>query len=165
MKIEREVFTSAARVIKELTSANFVFGNGGSSAIANHMECDVTKSTDGKYRVISLCANTSMLTAIANDLGYKETCAAQLRWRNFGYNPPNAVILISSSGNSKNIIRAAEFCKEQKAKLIAFTGFDGGKLKKLADVSVHIDSNDYGEIEDFHSNVMHEIVRQLKEQK
>ncbi len=165
MKLERSVYTDAARVVWAIrNSGSFVFGNGGSAAIANHMECDITKSTDGKTRVVSLCANSSMLTAIGNDLGYDETCATQLRWRNSGTRP-NRVILISSSGTSKNIVKAAKQAKAQGAMLIGFTGFDGGPLKKLADISIHIDSKDYGEIEDYHSNVMHEIVRQLKELK
>lgn len=156
MKIE----SAALDVIKGLQDAAIVytFGNGGSASIANHMACDWTKSTGGVFRVISLAANPSMIMAIANDCGYEETCRAQLDWLMDG---EETVVLVSSSGNSPNIVKAAEFVKDCGCTLIGFTGFDGGALKQLCDISVHIDSNDYGVIEDYHSQVMHEVVRQI----
>lgn len=146
----------------------FTAGNGGSASIANHMACDWMKSTykPGKkaIRVISLASNTVLLTALGNDCGYDETFSRQLQWL---AKSGHAVVLISSSGTSKNIVKAAEEAKRLGCKLVGFTGnagnSDGGLLRKWADVSVHTPLTEYGQIEDFHSQVMHEIVRQLKE--
>lgn len=166
MMIDRRVITDALKVMEALKpwldKANRipVFGNGGSASIANHMACDWMKGSNGRIIMESLCANTALLTAIGNDMGYDETCAAQIRWTR--KHITNPVILISSSGSSKNIVKAAKLIRERERPLIAFTGFDGGPLKKLATTSVHIDSQDYGEIEDYHSQVMHEVARMLR---
>lgn len=149
------------------TSVIFTAGNGGSASIANHMACDWMKSTHkpgrAPIRVISLVSNMELLTALGNDLGYDETISRQIEWL---ARKSHVIILISSSGTSKNIVKAAEEAKRVGCKLIGFTGnagnSDGGPLRKWADVSVHCDSNDYGIIEDFHSQVMHEVVRIIK---
>lgn len=146
----------------------YTFGNGGSCSIANHMEVDWTKNSGGVWSVRSLCANTAMIMMIANDYGYSYTCSKQLEWlfrATFGqtkFCTLVPLVLVSSSGNSKNVIKAAKTAKRLGLRVIGFTGFDGGELKKLSDLSIHIDSTDYGAIEDYHSNVMHEVARQLK---
>jgi phosphoheptose isomerase len=136
----------------------YTFGNGGSASIAEHMACDWMKGTDSKWVVVSLSSNGPLLSAIGNDMGYEYTCLAQLRWL------PKAhfVVLISSSGNSPNIVKAAQWVKKSGMKLIGFSGFGGGKLKELSDCSISIDSTDYGVCEDYHSNVMHEVLSQLR---
>ncbi len=136
----------------------YTFGNGGSASIADHMACDLMKSTQGHFSVISLSSNGALLSAIGNDFGYEFTASKQIFWLD---RENCAYILISSSGSSKNIIAAAKLIKFYGRPLVGFTGFDGGGLKELCDVSVHIDSKDYGEVEDYHSQVMHEMVRQV----
>lgn len=142
----------------------YTFGNGGSASIANHMACDWMKSTKGRWTVTSLSSNGTLLSAIANDLGYQHTCAMQIDWH-IKDTKKDVLVLISSSGTSENVSKAAMAASCIGIPLVCFTGFTGGCLKRLANISVHIDSNDYGIVEDYHSQVMHEVVRQLKEVK
>lgn len=140
----------------------YVAGNGGSAAVANHLACDwlktinVTRHDANYLRVISLAANQSVLTALGNDFGYDCTYSEQIRWL---ANRDDIIVLISSSGVSENMVCAARLAKQIGCCVIAFTGFKGGPLRELADYSVHIESQDYGITEDYHSAVMHDIVR------
>jgi D-sedoheptulose 7-phosphate isomerase len=115
----------------------YVCGNGGSSAIASHLLCDFNKGirTDTELlpRVVALTDNVPMLTAIGNDIGYDEIFSYQLSGLG---NPSDLLIAISSSGDSENIVRALSIAKDIGMSTIAFTGFDGGRAKKIADVVV-----------------------------
>lgn len=147
-------------VIKSCKTPVYTFGNGGSTTIANHMEVDWTKCSQFKLQVRSLCSNPAMLTMIANDYGFVNVCSLQLR----AVRQPGVLILISSSGDSPNVVTTAAMFKAAPGwSVIGFTGFSGGGLKNRSDISVHINSKDYGVIEDYHSNVMHEVARMLKE--
>lgn len=144
----------------------YVAGNGGSSAISNHLCCDFMKGTYvddlNPTRSISLSCNTSLLTAIGNDLGYDETILFQLK--NL-LQTNDLVILISSSGNSPNIVKAAEYVKSRGEKLIGLTGFKGGKLNELADIKLHIPVDNYGVIEDCHQSIMHMISQYIAKER
>lgn len=136
----------------------FVAGNGGSSAIADHLVCDLVKGThiDGKdsLKVQSLNGSTALFTAIGNDFGYEHTFEFQLK--TFDITSKDVVILISSSGNSQNIIRAANYAREKRCTVIAMTGFSGGELNKMHDIiKLHIPANNYGIVEDCHQALMH----------
>lgn len=137
-------------------------GNGGSCAIANHLLCDFAKGiqtgTELRPRVVSLSANTELITAIANDIGYSEVFAYQLRTI---AEPDDVLITISSSGDSENIVRAIECAKDNKISTIALTGFGGGRSAKLADVNIHVPSDNYGVIEDLHQSVMHALAQSM----
>lgn len=139
----------------------FVGGNGGSAAISDHLCCDFQKGTyrRGQANLFthSLVGGHALFSAIANDLGYERTLSFQLEAA--GLTRHDVVILISSSGNSPNVIRAAEVAKAMDAKVIGLTGFDGGKLKKMADSSIHIGVDNYGVIEDCHQAIMHVIAQ------
>lgn len=133
----------------------FVAGNGGSAAIAMHYVCDLSKgatkdwSTNFKrYNAICLSSNIGYITAISNDSHYDEIFKQQLI--NLA-SPKDILILISSSGNSPNIIKAAEYAKERGLTVVGISGFQGGKLKALADHSAHINFNSYEICEDIHS--------------
>lgn len=132
----------------------FVAGNGGSAAISNHLCCDFLKGADLR-KVVSMSCNTPLITAISNDIGYEDSISFQvdkLMCVCF-----DTLILISSSGNSPNIIKAAKAAKKKNCKVIGLTGFNGGKLAKLADYSLHIPVNNYGIVEDCHQSLMHII--------
>ena len=140
----------------------FVCGNGGSAAIANHYVCDYLKflrqKTKYKPKVISLSNNIETITAITNDLDKKKIFSYQaesLCEKN------DLIIIISSSGNSKNIIELLKFTKKKKIKTIGFSGFNGVKLKNNADISVHIKTDNYGMAEDSHHVLMHAILQYL----
>jgi phosphoheptose isomerase len=133
----------------------FVGGNGGSSAISDHLSCDFEKGAGRP--VINLSSRPALLSAIANDYGYEFTLSWQLMAAKV--DAWDTVILISSSGNSPNILEAARYAKSQGAKILGLTGFTGGGLKKLSDVSLHIEVNNYGVVEDCHQALMHVLAQ------
>lgn len=149
-----------ARFAEELEEArknqNTVFftGNGGSAATATHMANDFgigSRIEDGTkpYRVLALTDNVSKMTAISNDFGYDEIFVRQLK---IHYRPGDKLVVISASGNSSNLVAAAKWVKEQGGTVIGLLGFDGGKLKELCDVAVHVvtPKGEYGPVEDAH---------------
>lgn len=127
----------------------FICGNGGSAGTANHMVNDLSKGTcvEGKKRlkVIGLADNMSLLTAYANDCGYESVFVEQLKnlW-----NTGDVLIAISCSGNSPNVVHAAEFAKKNGGNVIGIIGFSGGKLKAICEPSIHFKSHNYGSVED-----------------
>ena len=137
-------------------------GNGGSAAISNHFHVDYLKGINQYSRknskFLSLCSNVETITAIANDFGYEHVFSHQLKI----YLKKNDVLIcISSSGNSKNIINALKFAKKNKNKTILLSGFDGGLASKLADINIHVNSKNYGIIEDCHQSIMHLISQKI----
>ena len=141
----------------------FVCGNGGSAAIANHFECDHKKilfeTKKIKPRIISMCSNNSLITAISNDHSYEDIFIKQLEYLS---KKGDLLITISSSGNSENIIKAIKFAKKSKIKVISFTGFDGGRSKKLCDINLHVNSKNYGIIENLHHAYMNILSQFIK---
>jgi D-sedoheptulose 7-phosphate isomerase len=131
-------------------------GNGGSAAIANHLVCDCLKGirtgTDIKPKVHSFSTTVELLTAIVNDIGSEEMFSFQLESMGEG---GDLLIAISSSGSSPNIVRAIETAKRMDIRTIAMTGFSGGQSRIDADVSLHVDCENYGIIEDVHQSLMH----------
>lgn len=142
----------------------YVCGNGGSASTASHLACDISKNvttTDRhRLRVISLTDNMAHFSAIANDLDYSEVFAEQMR--NI-LTPRDGVIAISASGNSPNVVKAAEFARKLGCPVIAFTGFSGGRLRGLATSVLHVDSPEYGPVEDLHLVFNHLLVVILRE--
>jgi len=162
--VSQENLQAAASLMQKTRSTGgrvFVAGNGGSAAISEHLSCDWQKGVhlDGKknLKVQCLTSNTSLLTAIANDYGYSESFSYQLELADL--TPNDIVLLISSSGNSENISRAATLAKEKGCQIIGLTGFSGGKLKDLADVALHIPFSNYGLVEDAHQVLMHVLAQ------
>ena len=142
----------------------FVCGNGGSAAIANHLVCDyvklIRKNTKLKPKVISLSSNIELVTAISNDFSYDKIFSNQL---DYFANKNDLLILISSSGNSKNIINALKFCKKKKVKTVGLCGFKGGYLSKNADIDLHYECENYGISEDSHHIAMHIVMQFLRQ--
>jgi D-sedoheptulose 7-phosphate isomerase len=93
------------------------------------------------------------MTAIANDEGYENLFVNQLRLH---YRPGDLLVAISASGNSPNVVNAARWVKEQGGRVVTITGFDGGKLKSLGDIAIHIDTpkGEFGPVEDLHMIVI-----------
>jgi len=129
----------------------YIFGNGGSAATASHFTNDFNKGiseyTEKKFRFACLNDNIATIMAIANDISYDEVFRFQLKGR---IKEGDLVIGISGSGNSPNVINAVEYAKEQGNKVIALTGYSGGKLKPLSDVSLHVPIDDMQITEDIH---------------
>ncbi|MEO5335387.1 MAG: SIS domain-containing protein [Magnetospirillum sp. WYHS-4] len=141
----------------------FVCGNGGSAAIANSFVCDHAKliqtDTDVVPRVYSLSANIPMMTAIANDLSYGEVFVYQLRT---SARAGDVLLTVSASGDSENVVKAAEWAKANGLELIAFTGFSGGRTGNLADIHLHAEADNYGVIEDVHQSLMHILAQYIR---
>ncbi len=162
--LEHEIDTLKALDVNEINAALnllletfengntvFVFGNGGSSATASHFQNDfnkgVSEHTEKKFNFQCLNDNVATVMAVANDIGFDEVFRFQL----IGHMRPGDVVLaISGSGNSKNVLNAVEYAKSQGAKVIGLTGFGGGKLKELSDVSLHVPVNSMQITEDIH---------------
>lgn len=134
----------------------FVFGNGGSGSTASHFACDINKGASlnlkKKFKVICLNDNLPVVLAYANDRSYEDVFVEQLK--NF-LKPSDLVIGFSGSGNSKNVIKAIRYANENKAGTIVFTGFDGGKLVKIAKTSIIVPTDDMQRIEDLHLILAH----------
>lgn len=139
-------------------NALFVFGNGGSAALASHSACDFGKGTilngNRRFRVLSLTDNVPLLTAWANDHHYSDVFAEQLRPF---IHQDDVAFAISGSGNSENVLKALHVAREAGARTIGLTGFQGGKMKFLCDVCVVVPSECMQLIEDYHLAVTHAV--------
>jgi D-sedoheptulose 7-phosphate isomerase len=146
-----------------------VAGNGGSASAASHFVNDLNKGVLGHHgdrkirRFKALCLNdsTSVMTAWANDCGYDKMMSEQAK--NF-LDESGLIILISSSGNSDNLLEAAKVAHENGAKVLSLTAFSGGKLREVSDVNVYIPVDSYQLSEDIHVILMHVIVSYLFEE-
>lgn len=152
---------------KDKNSKILICGNGGSAALSDHFACDHQKilSSTKKYKpvIISLCSNNSLLTAISNDISYENVFAEQIK-QFTNKNSADLLLVITSSGKSKNIINAIKTAKKLNIKTISLTGFDGGVVRKLTDLNIHVDSFNYGIVECIHHSIMN-IISQFLRQK
>ena len=150
--------------VRDAGRSIFVCGNGGSAATASHFVCDVLKGASfnrsARFRIMALNDSLPALTAYANDIGYDCVFVEQLK--NFA-RPGDALVAISGSGNSPNVLRAAEYANSIGCLSIGLTGQDGGKLASLAQLNIHIADAHMGRIEDVHMIVTHMIGYSLME--
>ncbi len=161
-KLDVDAINQAINLIMQVYEEGkmiYIFGNGGSSATASHYQNDFNKGisehVEKKFRFYCLNDNIATIMAIANDIGFEEVFRFQLLNR---LKEGDVVIAISGSGNSENVIRAVEYVKEQGNQVIGMTGYHGGKLKELADVSLHVDVNSMQVTEDIHMMFDHMIM-------
>ena len=142
--------------VSERKNTIYVCGNGGSAAISNHYVCDYLKflrqHSKLKPKVISLSSSIETITAIGNDFNYDQIFKYQAESL---FEKNDLLIIISSSGNSKNIKEVLKYAKKKNIKIVGFSGFDGGYLKKNCDISIHINAKNYGISEDAHHSLMH----------
>lgn len=160
----------AAGVAEQLLRARdenrtvYVLGNGGSAATASHAATDWLKPSRGDslggVSTVSLVDNVALLTAWANDTSFENVFAAQLESL---LQPGDVVIAISGSGNSPNVLRAIRTARQAGALTIGLTGFNGGALSRLVDISVVIPCDTQGMIEDVHMMLVHALTVVLKQ--
>lgn len=143
----------------------FVIGNGGSAANATHFALDLSKSTINdafapkRFRAHALTDQTSLLTAVSNDIGYEMVFAQQLA--TFA-REGDMLIAISGSGNSPNIVKAVDYARARGLVVVSLTGFDGGRLRAMADAGVHVPSNNMGLVEAVHGVIFHMIAEAMR---
>jgi D-sedoheptulose 7-phosphate isomerase len=157
-------------VIDVLLSANcvgstvFTLGNGGSAATASHFACDLAKGTitpgRPRFRVMALTDNTPLITAWSNDIAYEDVFAEQLGGL---MGRGDVVVAFSGSGNSPNVLQAVELAHRMGGITIGFSGFAGGRLSSLVDVSVVVPCDCMEQIEDVHLTLCHLICTVLRE--
>lgn len=164
--VDRHQIDEAAKVLAaayESRGSVFACGNGGSASISNHFLCDhikgVRTDTNLRPKVISLVANMEIITAIANDIDYADVFAYQLESL---ASQGDILVTVSSSGNSENIVRAMACAKSHGMTTIALTSFDGGRSREMADISLHVDTHNYGIAEDVHQSIMHALAQFLR---
>ena len=146
--VDHTKLISISETIKKVNENDgtiFIVGNGGSAAVASHASVDFTKAA--KIRATTF-NESSLLTCFSNDYGYENWVEKAL---GFYAKKNDMLILISSSGQSKNILNAARKAKEMKLPLVTFSGFSSeNRLKELGDVNLWIDSSKYNIVENVH---------------
>lgn len=156
---QSENFIKVCKMIKKIKKNGkiIVCGNGGSSSIASHVAVDISKIL--RIKAITF-ADDNLITCFANDYGYDKWTSEALKIYS---NANDLVILISSSGSSKNIVNAAKFAKKQGNPLITLSGFkENNPLKKIGDVNVWVNSNSYNHIEMAHHIFLVAVIDCLK---
>jgi len=148
----------------------YIFGNGGSLALATHWVSDFNKTVfshnldkhERRFQAVRLPSTEEELTAWANDVGYDMVFAGPLQ--NY-LQDSDVVIAVSSSGNSLNVIKAVELTKQRRVPVIGISGMDGGRLRELADAKIHVQSapGEYELVEGVHAVVLHIMVKYFKD--
>lgn len=154
---------AAARIVQAAVAgrAVFVAGNGGSAATASHLATDLAlRAGRGEVRIRATCLgqNVALLTAVANDLGYERVFAEPLSWQGTA---GDIVVLLSASGNSRNVIEAAHLARSRNMTVIGLCGFAGGQLATLCDVAIVVDASAVEVVEDVHAVIAHAIARDV----
>lgn len=141
----------------------YVVGNGGSATTATHLACDLAKGppdvAPGGVRAFSLTDNIALMTAWANDRGYGDTLAEQIK---IYVEPQDVVIAISVSGSSPNVVASLRAARNSGAKTIGLLGARGGEALHLADVSLLVASDDYGVVETIHLAIAHALAAAVR---
>ena len=158
-----EKFVEVLLEARERESSIFFIGNGGSAATASHFANDIaigTRTYEKPFRAISLCDNQAVITAIANDDGYEKIFSQQLQVL---LKKQDVVVAISASGNSPNLLDAIDTAKKMNTITVGISAFDGGKMKEMVDISVHVptEKGEYGPAEDSHMVLDHLISNYL----
>lgn len=153
-------------IISSLKSGGklLIFGNGGSAADSQHIAAELVgrfKKERRALAAIALTANTSIITAIANDYGYDASFSRQIEALG---KPVDVALGISTSGNSKNVIEAVKKAKAIGMKTILLAGSGGGKLNGECDISIVIDSKDTPRIQESHILIGHILCELIEEE-
>lgn len=148
---------------READSTVFVAGNGGSASTAEHIALDWMLGTglsNPPLRVISLAQSSASVTATGNDLSFEDIFSRQIKSL---ANQGDLLVVISASGDSPNLLNLVSDARKLGVQVVAMTGFDGGQLAQIADLSVHVPTGigDYGVAEDLHLMIGHIVKEAL----
>ena len=146
----------------------YVFGNGGSGTTATHIsedlgksslrEADLSDESKRRLKIMSLTDNVGWILALGNDIGYDSIFVQQLM--NYGRRG-DLVVAISGSGNSENVLQAVDWANRHGLTTFALTGFDGGKLKQMAQHNLHVELDDIGMVESIHLCLFHWVLNDV----
>ena len=161
---------SAAEVLLNAIFQNaniFLIGNGGSAALIEHAQCDLSKGIFSYAKsnsiklplVYALTSPLPLISALGNDLGHENIFSWQLEHRAIA---GDILIAVSSSGNSRNIINAVKVARKIGVVVIGFSGFFNSDLKNLSDIDIHVPSENYGVIEDIHGIILHSLTQRIR---
>lgn len=165
--LEVAALAAAIEKVRDSGSTVYIAGNGGSASTASHFATDIgigSQMRSNPVRVISLCDNSAVMTAISNDIGYSAIFEQQLRLL---AQPGDLLIVISASGNSQNLINVVLAAIDLGVTTYSMTGFDGGKLKEITQgANVHVKSSHgaYGLVEDAHLAICHVVTECVRAQ-
>ena len=155
-QVDTELIQQTVKIIKKKIKSKskiYLVGNGGSSSIANHVSVDFTKSAGVKSLTFN---NSNLITCFANDYGHENWVTEAIK---AFCSKKDLIILISSSGNSMNIINAAKYCKKNDIDFITLSGFsEKNKLRKMGKVNFYVKSKDYNFVEMTHHIILLNIV-------
>ena len=144
----------------------YLCGNGGSAGNANHIANDLIfaagKKNKSGLKVESLASNPSIITCLANDIGYENIFSEQIKVKG---TKGDLLIALSGSGNSKNIINVIKISKKMKLYTFAILGFNGGKCKKIVNNYIHYNINDMQISEDMQMIVLNMCIQELMKKK
>lgn len=139
----------------------YICGNGGSAANAMHIANDFSYGygiKDARFNIEALPSNSSVISCIANDVGYENIFSYQLQNK---AKPNDLVILLSGSGSSKNIFNAVKVCQSMNTETLGIFGFDGGTCKDLVNHLIYFNINDMQVVEELQLMVAHAAMRIL----
>ena len=165
ISIDKAVELIVKKIFEE--KSIWVIGNGGSASTAEHFEIDMMyikqDTLKNKVKVTSLTSNSAVITAIANDKGYDHIFSTQLERK---AEKGDLCIMISASGNSKNLVKANQTCNSIGVQTLAILGFNGGELLSKADLVLHFKTEfgQYGVVEDVHLSICHQISQSVLEE-
>jgi len=164
MKVQIKKISDILINVRDEGRKVFLIGNGGSGSTASHFACDFNKTSTlpikNRLRAISLVDNIPIVLAYGNDVSFDSIFVEQLK-NLLEHN--DVVIAISGSGNSKNILNAVSYAKENGGIVIGLTGFEGGILKSKCDECIVIPSNSMYRIEDMHLMINHILTSIFRE--
>lgn len=155
-----EQILETVHLINKKVKRIFFIGNGGSNAICSHMMEDFAKIAG--YPTFGF-SDAALITCFANDYGYEN---AMTEWMRLHFSESDLLVAISSSGESKNILNAADFAKSKNGYLVTLSGFkENNALSKKGDINFHIPVSNYGIVECYHQVILHIILDSLHEYK
>ena len=168
MKSDFDALERVARRLLEAKAAGrtvYLAGNGGSAATASHVTNDLLKGCRAGerpgFRAVCLNDSSTLVTCLANDFAYADVYSILLETYAV---PGDVLILFSGSGNSPNVVRAAEKAREMGVTVIGFGGRDGGRMKPLCDIAVIAPTDSMEMLEDFHLIYFHDLAKTLQKE-
>lgn len=160
-----EIYQAASLLIGALKGGGKIvaFGNGGSACDAQHLAAELVgrfRNSRKAFPALALSSDAALLTCLGNDFGYEQVFSRQIEAL---VRKTDAVVAISTSGNSPNVIAGVKASKQTGAKVVGLLGKDGGRVKSLVDVAILVPSDETPRIQEGHTTIIHILCRLIEE--